>query len=549
MVGVATPVNMVWTPPPGATNFSFSQPPEPGGPPFQWKNVDPLGGFTQVSVDFDLPPLPPSRTNMMVGDTLQASPVDHPEVVSAATAYTLIDKNLAAADTSLSLGYLPSDTAAPPPATAPVTGTIPVWHALLYYTPGGPTLTTAVCQDAIDLLRAGDAFFALRVPKPTAPVTASVPLPFVYDPPLFPSLNLRDFTASQVIFTGTLAYRPERQTFANNSLPSAPNEHWVTMALAADAMACPAGLNIPAPRWGIALSLALDLSGQPGQCAGCVLPYYLCYAGQDDPLANPALTLVGNLPQGSAVTSYQGEGITCVGPNLLQMSDWDSAWEVNGPPAIYISPTVTTTITLPYQISNLLSDSPLQVASLAVTATVDADWQWYAGSWIGPNPNEPLTFPLTVPEGDTAYVWLVGSLPSGTADGPYTVKVTATAAAAPPTWAVASQIWVGDWVAPPPQPPPAAPQQLLPSDGATVGRAVALSWRAGVGEVPLGFEIEVDGVITPTHNTRQTFILAQGAHNWRLRADNDSGYSPWSPLRTFTVADLPPVYLPLVTRN
>ncbi len=530
--------NLTWTPPPGATNFSFNPAPEPGGPPFQWKDS------YQVNVSFDLPPLPPGRSNMMVSDTLQVSPVGHPEAVSAATTYTLLQNNALVIKVP------------PPPQTAdasrqmlvPLADTIPVWHVLLFHSPQQVALTTKLCQDAMDLLRSEDVFVALSVPKPTVAITESLPLPLVFDPTWMPLLSVISFSPFATVISNSLEYRPDWQTFAQNALPSVPGKHWVTLGLSGAPLTCPAGLNIPVNQWNVQTRFVLDLSAQAGNCLNCVLPYYVCYAGQNEPLANLALNLAGKQAENAAMTSFQGDGITCSGPNLLEMFDSSQTWDLYASSVTYISPTVTTTVNLHYEIANLLP-FPLQMSNLTFTSDLAANWQWYAGDIDQPNLSQPLTFPLVLGGDKVLFAWLVGSLPPGTASGLYTVDVTATAnAAVPLTRTITSQVWVGDWVAPPPMQPPAAPLALFPLDGAAVGQNVTLSWQAGTGEVPLGFEIELDGVVTTTHNTSQVLTPTVGAHTWRIRGFNNGGVSPWSPLRTFTTNNLYVVYLPFVKK-
>jgi hypothetical protein len=429
-------------------------------------------------------------------------------------------------------------------ATAPLTDTIPIWHVFLYYRVPEVVLTTDLCQDTTDLLRSEDAFIAVRFPKPTVPVTESIPLPLMYDP-FFPStFLLRDFDTAQNVISSTLEYRPERMTFAQNALPAATDEYWVTLGAAAAASTCPAGLNVAAGRWVARASFALDLSNLPDNCANCELLYYVCYAGQNEPLAALATTLAGAMSE-----TYQGEGITCVGAGALQLTDSAGKWEFSGTPWAYISPTITTTVALHYAFRNI-QEIPLQVTSIPFTATVEAGWQWYAGDNAEPYLDQPLAFPFTVDaQMNGTDLWLVGTLPAETADGAYTVQATAHTDAAPFTWVAASQIWVGDWVAPPLMLPPAAPLPVAPAEGTTVGQLATLSWQAGVGEIPLFFEVEVDGaVVTPLYSTTHTLTLALGAHTWRVRAVNDGGPSPWSPLRTFTTTILNDLYLPLVVR-
>ncbi len=231
---------------------------------------------------------------------------------------------------------------------------------------------------------------------------------------------------------------------------------------AAEPITCPVGLNDGS--WGLRFHSLLDLSHMPDNCAGCMLPYYLCYEGQELPiiggLRRQALSRMARALGGQAgVTGYQGWGITCGGPYLFALTEpgGGSNWSFFGGDYAVITPTQVISFPVGFWIPGA---RPLTL-TLAYTMPVNVSWGLYAGDRKAPNLGRPLTQPLSL-SGFT-YVWLVSSpVPSGTAPGPYTQIVTATTdpPANPRSQSVSHLVWIGGWVAPPP--PPAWHRRYLP---------------------------------------------------------------------------------------
>ncbi|MGC9024574.1 MAG: carboxypeptidase regulatory-like domain-containing protein, partial [Chloroflexia bacterium] len=89
---------------------------------------------------------------------------------------------------------------------------------------------------------------------------------------------------------------------------------------------------------------------------------------------------------------------------------------------------------------------------------------------------------------------------------------------------------------------PGVPVLLSPPDGTvTSTRALTLTWEAGVGGAPEGYNLELDGVVYTTTETFSATVLASGLHTWRVRAYNALGYSAYSDPWTVEVLDLPGV--------
>jgi hypothetical protein len=95
---------------------------------------------------------------------------------------------------------------------------------------------------------------------------------------------------------------------------------------------------------------------------------------------------------------------------------------------------------------------------------------------------------------------------------------------------------------------PGVPLLVAPPDGTlTATQALTLTWQAGAGETPDGYNLELDGQVITTTATTSPTLLATGVHTWRVRAFNIIGYSDYSAAWGLTVAHR--VYLPIILRN
>jgi hypothetical protein len=97
--------------------------------------------------------------------------------------------------------------------------------------------------------------------------------------------------------------------------------------------------------------------------------------------------------------------------------------------------------------------------------------------------------------------------------------------------------------------PPGIPVLLSPPDGTvTTTQAINLTWQAGVGEPPDGYNLMLDGEVITTTDTTSPTVLSLGLHTWTVRAYNTSGYSDWASARTIERIRYR-IYLPLVQRG
>lgn len=340
---------------------------------------------------------------------------------------------------------------APPPAVVPArdhpSDVADLWKVGQWIDPRGVTMTTAMCQDWFALLQSDDAFLALRAPvSPTADLEG-YPLPVVFGDPYSNTLQLISYDTFPPVpvITVPVELRPERHTFLESKLPSAPGEHWVALGLVSETVTCP-GSALAAGDWEFKAQGTLDLTHQPHNCEGCVLPFYYCYEGQEAPLLSTALR--GAL--GGDVTSYQGWGITCIGPYAAPLLH-DSEWSFGGASSAWVTPTQT--ITLGHYIHLNITSVPMTF-TLDYTSSLDVEWSIYGGDWSGPDLGDPITPPIPVTPGDYKYFWMISdAVPTDTVAGAHSLVVTVTSVVSPTDslWA-ADAIWVGKWVAPPPGP-------------------------------------------------------------------------------------------------
>lgn len=217
-----------------------------------------------------------------------------------------------------------------------------MWEVGRWVDSPGITLTTSLCDDWLSLLQSDAAFLAARVPiVPPAYPTQSFTIPLAIRTPQSAVLYLlQDPWPQTTVVSAPLELRPDRFTFANAELPSAPGEAYVALGLSQAPLACPEGLDIPPDDWHLRGSVWLDLQAQPDNCANCVLPIYYCYEGQDLPAIEPLpAALLRPLAHTAGLDGYQGQGITCLGPDLLTLAN-ASAWHLRGNTTAWFTPTV-----------------------------------------------------------------------------------------------------------------------------------------------------------------------------------------------------------------
>jgi len=419
-------VKLSWTPPKGVTDIYTYPTPDPGGPPFVWSQlaVDPATGRAEeVIVHCTAPPdLPTGGVHTF---TVEAGGQRE-----SRSAY-----GLGAETAALAQG-------AGPPVAA-LNSTSYLWEITEWYGWKGMAMTSSLCQSLIETVQDDRSFIAVRFPvfPPTTTASAPYALPIVYRGSYSPTLSLVRYSPNETLLSLPLDYRPERFTFLEEELPSAPGEHWLALGVPADITdACPPALDIPAGDWEFEVDGALDFGGELDTCAGCELQMYYCYEGQQSsflPAASGAA-----LATGLAHSAYQG--ITCLGPHYLRLGA--SRWDLAEASAAVVTPTMP--ISLHHYIFN--SGSGTVTAALECTSTLGIGWSLYSGDQDSPNLSTPISGPIEIGHAGLHF-WLISApVPEIGLAGPHTVYVTATDVNAPQeTRHTTDLLWIGEWGAPP----------------------------------------------------------------------------------------------------
>lgn len=435
-----TPTDDMWLKwhfPKGVTNIQFSYEPERfssnGG---TWRlPLDPTGQADEVTVSYTPPADVDKVVDKFTADSSYLGLYDQPGTNMAVTT-----------DLTGSSGKAQGEWH---PAAAPRAAAVPqddyyLWETTQWYGADALTVTVDLCQDIVDALQPDTSFVALRFPvqPPTLAYTDPYTLPVSFRSDASPYLALLDERAwpATTVITTPLEYKPQYLTFAENELPTAPGEHWLTLgAVISPTIDCAGVPEIPGGEWEVQTQVWLDFGGVRDTCAGCTLPLYYCYEGQQSPFQ--ASRVLGN----DVVTSYQGWGITCLGPQYLTLQPDGGEWELTGHGGAWITPTQTISFT--HMIHNRTHTRPITF-TLEISSTLEAGWAVYADE----QGQTPVTGPFVVDAsgGGVRHFWLFGQVPADTAADPHSIIITARTDDAPPTLQQVSDLmWAGDWVAPP----------------------------------------------------------------------------------------------------
>jgi hypothetical protein len=97
---------------------------------------------------------------------------------------------------------------------------------------------------------------------------------------------------------------------------------------------------------------------------------------------------------------------------------------------------------------------------------------------------------------------------------------------------------------------PGVPVLVSPPDGTiTSTQEITLTWEAGLGWLPNGYNLELDGVVYTMTETFSPTVLSAGTHSWRVRAFNLQGYSEYSEPWSLTIETIPGVPLLVAPGN
>jgi len=328
------------------------------------------------------------------------------------------------------------------------------WRITRLGEPQGVTLTTELCQDWVGFLQTDEVFVAASLPlSPTSDTDDAYALPLIMADPYSATVDLVEYGVETTrLLTLPLELRPQHFAFLENEIPPPAGKHWIALGPEASTVACPADLEIPPGAWGIVGSFEIDMSHQPDACRGCTVDLHYFYQGQDPPwpaaLGSLVRRMVADRVTGDmAVTSFQDDGITGMGPDRLTLAE-GMAWELGGSDLDWITPTRSISV------SNYVWTyfGPPMTFTLTYTSTLGEVWNFYSGTQSGPDlPLVELGNPIrSNPLGAKRYFWPMAQLPPDMEAGPHTLVITATRHSSPAERATLSNLfWVGEWQAPP----------------------------------------------------------------------------------------------------
>jgi hypothetical protein len=442
------PTSIVWTPPDGASNFSFNHAPLPGGPPFVFNNVPPL--TLPIQIMYDAPLLPSYWDNRVVGEVIRASKAGNTDDIHVlnyiiSRSGSLAQSALPFAQTSPlgDRGGISSSSifqTDPSQSTAIAAKEVQHWYGV-----PGKTMDTALCQELFDWLQSDQTFGAVRLP-------VSIGSDPSYDlPVLFPASGALGtpkirLESNGVLVAGTpilpLEVRSDRISFMENVLPSVNGEHWVALGVdSTNKVTCPAGLNLL--NW----EFFVEYPVNPAVPID-TFPLYYCQDGQNPPpIGLTALSLLANQKVDVHAPGIQLEGVTCLGPY---------AQNINTNPVIYVGHPNTVWNKLP--LDEIRLQHYVQVIGLAPTINFiissnisGLGWKLYEGDENAPNLSKEvdITKPYTALP-TMMFFWMIGTVPGGTRPGSYTVSLRVENNTKPAEYGASTDlIWVGQWVEPP----------------------------------------------------------------------------------------------------
>lgn len=436
-------VTLKWTPPLGANGFVFDHPPEPGGPPFVWKDRQP---DDQVAVKFQYPVTPPVGVEhgLMV-DVLEAKfGQGESSSVSFQSRVDFYAPPYSGSKLSqpirLHQGSQPSVNRGPAPSA-----NVNAWHIDQWIDPTGYAMTTELCQQLSGEAGRDTAFMALRLPVPAHAPTEAMSIPVLMaGGDADNKIEIMSYQPFEPVASIPVELKPSRFTFAANAFPAEEGKTWVALGPAADAESdCPANMNLPAGQWSYRAHLWLDLSAQQNNCVDCELSTYVCYEGQELPSFVPSVA--GPLAlKALGLNNYQDNEITCVGPLITRLND--TGWTLGGTGGGHYEP--GDRIELHHYL-----EAGWKQATVEISSTLHIELGLYEGSWNTPNLGRPINGPVSFGFKD---IWVVSEpLPQDIEDGAYVITLRATSTSDPSDQRVTSDVvYVGEWVAPPTGPLP-----------------------------------------------------------------------------------------------
>lgn len=482
------PATFTWYPPFDASGYVFPPGllPEPGGPPFVFKNISPAEAAGGIPVHYNAPSYQPENQQTF-SDAIQ---VQSGTIENAAEIY----HSWAGAPGS---SNQPTRPATPAALTVSLPSADPVakWTVRQLYQVAAP-LNQATCQYLVNLLQSGQTFSAVRVPLADGPLQpeTSYTLPLVFDSSGFEVIPSLTLSSGMFSLNLPLEIRPDGSAWANQHLPAAPGHTWVALGVNPELDLAAQCIPMDRSDYGLMTLVQLDLSARPDACENCQIASYLCY----DTASAPAAPAGGSF-----------ESLTCLGPNesdLVKPGQWwfnDATFSLNRKPGDALH--------LHYSVQNT---DPANAHTFTISSTASdlaAGWSIHPGDRTNPDLTQTIDGPFEVPANSEFHIHILGTVPAGTAAGSYPYRMTVTASGLTPAERHGSSLII---VSATGSLPPA--EDPLP--------AVGLAGRASSGYIPAGQNITyiftmyntgattLSGlVLTDTLPANTTYISCAGA--------------------------------------
>jgi hypothetical protein len=436
-------VTLFWYPPVGATAIAFHdlQPDNPQGPPpyrfsgVAVSDVADAGAAPSVTLSYAAPAPPQPTGAAAVVDVFTAE-------TAAGNRYSASFEDTESAEVAHAASGAGGDSPADG-ASSLVEPAYSYWAATETIDPvADVSADLQLCHDIASLLQGGTFFVALRFPvgSPDGHDARSVPLP-VAQPASGSAVPHLDLLTTQptpaTVFSVPLELRPDYLGFAENNLPQASGERWVTLAPTAQPPAtCPGDFT---GVWELSAGFSLDLGGTPTSCSDCVIQEYFCTQGAAAPF------VFASGASAVAQSVYQGAGTSCVGPVPLRLLGSPAVPPFAVENAGLAHGSANGVVAFAHRLRGLLAPDAEATVDLGTTSSRGVPWRLYSDSGL----SRPVTGPVTISGTAEFNFWAAAQLPFGFR-GPESVTVSAATAdgSGQTAWS-ADHVWAGAWTAPP----------------------------------------------------------------------------------------------------
>lgn len=417
-----------WTPMEGVSGYQFppAWQPEPGGPPFVFKNVDRATAFNGLAVSYQVPQLNWWDNHMFVDLVQVEQTVNGQEIKRASISLHRVNKASQTAPAGSTFHI-----------TLPAADPVVKWQVQNAVT-NESALTSAACQSLLAGLQSGNTFTTLRLPlaDEIADETGYT-LPVVFSGDSAPQMLL---ISGPVFAELPLEVRMDATAWANINLPPAPGELWVALGVAQDADLTNACLFASGTSpITLVTDLQLDLSSRPAACEGCQVTSYFCYE---------------SAPAGAQTAEI--DGYNCLGPGESTLAPLDD-WAFEDYSLMHTRQPGESAALHYWVFNNDTAAHTFNISSTSSTLT-GANWSIHPalpGDPWTPDTSQTISGPFSVPAGGEFHIHILGTVPAGTASGSYDYRMTISGSdVTPPQRNGSSLIFVSPDGSLPPMPEP-----------------------------------------------------------------------------------------------